>query len=168
MLLSSILSSVVRSILCAFPPGGSSPPDTRRRCCHRLPSPSSGCRCQPDESLSHGFIDGQSRLRRRLKCQVDSQTDGRVAVDLDFSRCRRSFWSCKSGSPAGSNRSGRSSCGIQVGAAVAVGPFLRLLKMKKREVPFLHHTGAKGQVALTSLYHVTIPSAGRLLLIGCC
>lgn len=104
LVLLSSAPSVIGSILCVFLPGGSSLPDTRRRCCRRLRSLPSGRRCQPDESLSHGFIDGQSRLRRRLKCQVDSQTDGRVAaaaaataaLDLDLSRSRRSFWSCKS------------------------------------------------------------------------
>lgn len=50
-----------------------------RHCC-RLAS----C-CQLGESLSHGFIDGQSRPRHRLKCQVDSQIDSRVAAgDLDW------------------------------------------------------------------------------------
>lgn len=158
--------------MCVFLPGGSSPPDTRRRCRRRLRSLPSGRRCQPDESLSHGFIDGQSRLRRRLKCQVDSQTDGRVAavaaataaLDLDFSRSRRSFWSCKSRKscrfqqvnnrflqdltgPAGSDWSSRFQQVLTGPTDPAVGLwlvpllllvhlFLRLLKIKNPEVPF--------------------------------
>lgn len=145
-------SSVVRSMLCVFLPGGSSPRDTRRRRrCRRLPSLPSGRRCQPDESLSHGFIDGQSRLRRRPKCQVDCQADTRVAaaaaaaattaaVDLDLRRSWGSFWSCRS----------RKSCRFRQGLVVA----------------FLHHTAAEVQVTRTPLYHVTTLSAGRPLLIG--
>lgn len=87
-----------------FTPGHTAPPLSPPS----LPHPP-GRRCQPDESLSHGFIDGQSRLRRRLECQVDCQADTRVAAANSRLWTRTSVGPGDPSGPAGS----RKSCGFQ-------------------------------------------------------